>query len=68
VGERRYFLYDITDPDVGGVFLPAGSGDRWLYGLLSAPGRLPLSVHGSNGSGRFAFAQVAARFRAGNAS
>jgi putative polyketide hydroxylase len=34
VGERRYFGYDINHPDAPGILLPAGRGDRWLYGVL----------------------------------
>jgi len=29
VGDRRYALYVITDPGVGGVVAPRGPGDRW---------------------------------------
>jgi 2-polyprenyl-6-methoxyphenol hydroxylase-like FAD-dependent oxidoreductase len=32
VADRRYGLYVITHPDAEGIFVPAGSGDRWLYG------------------------------------
>jgi hypothetical protein len=32
VGDCRCGLYAITHPEAGGVFLPAGPGDRWLYG------------------------------------
>jgi putative polyketide hydroxylase len=38
VGEHRYGLYDVTEPEGAGVFLPAGPGERWLYGVLSRPG------------------------------
>jgi putative polyketide hydroxylase len=38
VGDRRYGLYAITHPEAEGVFLPAGGGDRWLYGVLHEPG------------------------------
>ncbi|GAA3211195.1 FAD-dependent monooxygenase [Dactylosporangium siamense] len=31
LGEHRYGIYPVTDPDVSGVLLPAG-GDRWVYG------------------------------------
>jgi 2-polyprenyl-6-methoxyphenol hydroxylase-like FAD-dependent oxidoreductase len=31
VGRHRYGIYAITHPDAGGIFLPAGSGDRWIY-------------------------------------
>ena len=33
LGSRRYCIYAVTDPDAAGVFVPAGSGDRWVYGL-----------------------------------
>jgi putative polyketide hydroxylase len=38
VGEHRYCLYSVTRPDDMGIFLPAGPGDRWLYGLLLEDG------------------------------
>jgi 2-polyprenyl-6-methoxyphenol hydroxylase-like FAD-dependent oxidoreductase len=33
LGERRYGIYSVTRPGAEGVFLPAGGGDRWLYGI-----------------------------------
>jgi 2-polyprenyl-6-methoxyphenol hydroxylase-like FAD-dependent oxidoreductase len=33
-GEHRYGIYDIREAGVAGVLLPAGRGDRWLYGVL----------------------------------
>jgi 2-polyprenyl-6-methoxyphenol hydroxylase-like FAD-dependent oxidoreductase len=36
VGERRHVIYSVTHPDVPGTFLPAGRGDRWLFGLRGA--------------------------------
>jgi putative polyketide hydroxylase len=43
--DLRYGLYAITHPDADGVLLPAGRGDRWVYGVLDEPGsplaRLP---------------------------
>ena len=33
-GEHRYAIYDIGRPGAAGVLLPAGRGDRWLYGVL----------------------------------
>ncbi len=33
VGEHRYGIYGITHPEADGVLLPAGPGDRWLYGV-----------------------------------
>jgi putative polyketide hydroxylase len=32
VGDRRYGIYFIQHPEAGGVFVPNGVGDRWLYG------------------------------------
>jgi putative polyketide hydroxylase len=32
VGDRRYGIYFVQHPDAGGVFVPNGQGDRWLYG------------------------------------
>ena len=37
-GDRRYGLYSIEHPDAEGIFLPAGRGDRWLYGVMGEPG------------------------------
>jgi 2-polyprenyl-6-methoxyphenol hydroxylase-like FAD-dependent oxidoreductase len=34
VGEHRYGLYAVEHPDHAGVVLPAGRGDRWLYGMF----------------------------------
>jgi putative polyketide hydroxylase len=39
VGDRRYGIYFIQHPEAGGVFVPNGAGDRWLYGREWAPGR-----------------------------
>ena len=38
LGPRRYGLYDITHAEAAGILLPAGRGDRWLYGTLSGAG------------------------------
>jgi 2-polyprenyl-6-methoxyphenol hydroxylase-like FAD-dependent oxidoreductase len=39
LGAHRYGVYTIDDPAAGGVLLPAGRGDRWLYGFeLGGPG------------------------------
>jgi len=38
VGERRHAIYIVTDPEAEGVLLPAGHGDRWLYGVTHEPG------------------------------
>jgi len=32
VGAHRHLIYSVNQPDAAGVFLPAGHGDRWLYG------------------------------------
>src|SRR5205085_6810839 len=34
VGDLRYGLYVIERPGAEGVLLPAGRGDRWLYGCM----------------------------------
>jgi 2-polyprenyl-6-methoxyphenol hydroxylase-like FAD-dependent oxidoreductase len=39
VGAARYGIYSVALPDVGGVFLPAGRGDRWLYAVELDRGR-----------------------------
>jgi putative polyketide hydroxylase len=39
VGDHRYGLYAVSHPDGGGIFLPAGRGDRWRYGVGWEPGR-----------------------------
>ncbi|ONH32384.1 FAD-dependent oxidoreductase [Pseudofrankia asymbiotica] len=39
LGDRRYFIYTVTNPEASGVLLPAGDG-RWLFGQdwdLQAP-------------------------------
>ncbi|AHK32074.1 hypothetical protein OPAG_05373 [Rhodococcus opacus PD630] len=33
LGGRRYCIYAVTHPDAAGVFVPAGRGDRWVYGV-----------------------------------
>jgi putative polyketide hydroxylase len=38
LGDRRYGIYDIALPEAAGVMLPAGPGDRWLYGTVWQPG------------------------------
>jgi 2-polyprenyl-6-methoxyphenol hydroxylase-like FAD-dependent oxidoreductase len=40
LGRLRYALYVVTTPAAPGVFLPAGRGDRWVYGP-SVPGDAP---------------------------
>ncbi len=32
VGPHRFGIYAVTRPDAAGTLLPAGPGDRWLYG------------------------------------
>jgi putative polyketide hydroxylase len=39
VGDRRYGIYFIQHPEAGGVLVPNGAGDRWLYGREWAPDR-----------------------------
>jgi 2-polyprenyl-6-methoxyphenol hydroxylase-like FAD-dependent oxidoreductase len=36
VGERRYCIYPIVHPDVPGIFVPSGHGDRWVFGTDAA--------------------------------
>jgi len=43
LGERRYGIYSVSHPDVEGSFIPAGPGDRWLFGMQYEPGRYELS-------------------------
>jgi putative polyketide hydroxylase len=33
LGPHRYGIYVVEHPEGAGVFLPAGPGDRWLYGV-----------------------------------
>ncbi|MFC0454914.1 FAD-dependent oxidoreductase [Rhodococcus jostii] len=33
LGDRRYCIYAVTHPEAAGVFVPAGRGDRWVYGV-----------------------------------
>jgi 2-polyprenyl-6-methoxyphenol hydroxylase-like FAD-dependent oxidoreductase len=37
LGSLRYGLYVVTNPAAPGVFLPAGRGDRWVYGPTPPP-------------------------------
>jgi putative polyketide hydroxylase len=41
LGARRYCIYAVTRPDAAGVFVPAGRGDRWVYGIERGPGVAP---------------------------
>jgi putative polyketide hydroxylase len=43
LGSRRYCIYSITHPEAAGVFVPAGRGDRWTYGVISQSGRVSLT-------------------------
>jgi hypothetical protein len=38
LGSLRYGLYVVTNPAAPGLFLPAGRGDRWVYGPTLPPG------------------------------
>jgi hypothetical protein len=37
VGDRRYGIYFIQHPEAGGVLVPNGARDRWLYGASGRP-------------------------------
>ena len=37
VGAHRYGIYYVDHPTAAGTFLPAGEGDRWLYGFECDP-------------------------------
>jgi 2-polyprenyl-6-methoxyphenol hydroxylase-like FAD-dependent oxidoreductase len=37
VGEHRYGIYSVSQPEGAGTFLPAGRGDRWHYGTWVDP-------------------------------
>lgn len=39
VGPHRYGIYFVDHPTAAGDFLPAGQGDRWLYGIEWDPTR-----------------------------
>ncbi len=39
LGAHRYGIYGVDHPEGGGTFLPAGPGDRWLYGVEYDPDR-----------------------------
>jgi 2-polyprenyl-6-methoxyphenol hydroxylase-like FAD-dependent oxidoreductase len=43
LGSRRYAIYSITHPEAAGVFVPAGRGDRWTYGLVRESGPVSLA-------------------------
>jgi putative polyketide hydroxylase len=41
VGEHRHGIYFVTHPQASGTFIPAGRGDRWIYGIRRDPGSGP---------------------------
>jgi 2-polyprenyl-6-methoxyphenol hydroxylase-like FAD-dependent oxidoreductase len=43
LGSRRYCIYSVTHPAADGVFVPAGRGDRWTYGVVSESARVSLA-------------------------
>jgi len=57
--DRHYALYFVTTPDAPGLFLPAGRGDRWVYGPSTPseageppgldPGRLAALIRAGSG-------------------
>ncbi len=59
LGDVRYALYFATTPTAPGLFLPAGRGDRWVYGPSSPsedgeppeldPGRLAALIRAGSG-------------------
>ncbi len=42
IGEHRYGLYVVDEPEEG-MFLPSGRPDRWLYGVMWEPGARQVS-------------------------
>lgn len=34
LADRRYCIYAVTHAEAAGVFVPAGRGDRWIYGVV----------------------------------
>jgi putative polyketide hydroxylase len=38
LGDHRYGIYSVGHPEGAGTFLPAGRGDRWVYGTWVEPG------------------------------
>jgi putative polyketide hydroxylase len=38
LGDLRYGIYAITQPQAEGLLAPAGRGDRWIYVRMHAPG------------------------------
>ena len=45
LGAHRHGIYFVTHPEGHGTFLPAGRGDRWLYGVLLEPGAEPVQEY-----------------------
>jgi putative polyketide hydroxylase len=43
LGDRRYCIYAVTHPEAAGVFVPAGRGDRWIYGVEHEHRQEPLA-------------------------
>jgi 2-polyprenyl-6-methoxyphenol hydroxylase-like FAD-dependent oxidoreductase len=43
VGEHRHLLYATTEPGAEGVLLPAGQGDRWLFGTQTGGAIEPMA-------------------------
>jgi hypothetical protein len=41
--DRRYCIYAVTHPGSEGVFVPAGRGDRWIYGVEHEHRQEPLA-------------------------
>jgi 2-polyprenyl-6-methoxyphenol hydroxylase-like FAD-dependent oxidoreductase len=41
LGEHRHGVYGISEPEAAGTLLPAGPGDRWLYGFESPVAQRP---------------------------
>ena len=44
VGEHRHGIYNVMRPEAGGLFLPAGPGDRWIYGASGTGSRARLEL------------------------
>ena len=49
LGEHRYGIYSVDDPHGAGTFLPAGRGDRWVYGTWVEPEEVR-GLHGPSAS------------------
>ena len=44
LGPHRYGIYAVEHPEGAGIFLPAGPGDRWLYGVVGDDGAAAFTV------------------------